>query len=116
MGRELTRYERLIEASDAALRLREVGSRGDARRYADDDVFRFAVAFLWLRYAEPLCQLVTGRLVGNAARRSWAGLCDIRNMLAHERSQDIDFAALWDELPATLDLTEAPLDRLIAAG
>ena len=114
MGRELTRSELLFEASDAATRLRKVSSRGDTHRYTDDEVFRSAVAFLWLRYAEPLCQLVIRRLVGDAARRAWDGMCDIRNMLAHERNQNIDFAALWDELPTTLNLTEAPLDRLLA--
>jgi hypothetical protein len=69
MGREYTRQELLIEAAAAANRLFEVGGRGDLRRFTDDDVFRFAVAYLWLRLAEPTCQLVTRRLVGAQADR-----------------------------------------------
>lgn len=116
MREGLTRRERLAEAADAAVKLREVGALGDRRRYDDDDVFRYAVAFLWLRFTEPLCQLVSRRQVGDATRRGWAGMCDIRNALAHERSQDIDFKGLWEDIPSTLDRNENVLDRLLASG
>lgn len=116
MGRELSRHELLVEAASAAEALRDVSSSGDRRRYDDDKVFRYAVAFAWLRLTEPLCRLINGRLVGDDARRTWAGQCETRNMLAHERYQDIDFDALWVLLAPTLDLTEAQLDRLMADG
>ena len=116
MGRVYTRDELIVELSAASGNLREVSSNGDVRRFTDDRVFRFAVAFLWLRLAEPACQLVTRRLVGDLPRRAWEGMCGIRNMLAHEREQDIDFDELWADIPLTLERTEAQLDRLGAAG
>ncbi|MDQ1250837.1 MAG: hypothetical protein QG597_5217 [Actinomycetota bacterium] len=67
MGREYTRQELLVEAA-AAAKLLEVGGRGDLRRYSDDEVFQYAVAYRWLRLAEPTCQLVTRRLVGGDAQ------------------------------------------------
>lgn len=63
-----------------------------------------------------LCRLITGRLVGDDARRTWAGQCDTRKMLAHDRDQDIDFDALWTLLMPTLDRTDAQLTRLAAEG
>jgi uncharacterized protein with HEPN domain len=116
MGRVYTRDELIVELSAASGNLREVSASGDFRRFTDDRVFRFAVAFLWLRLAEPACQLVTRRLVGAPSRLAWEGMCWIRNMLAHEREQDIDFDELWAGIPSTLDRTEAQLDRLLAAG
>lgn len=116
MGRVHTRDELLAEVAAGSGNLREVSSNGDLRRFTDDRVFRFAVAFLWLRLAEPACQLVTRRLVGDQSRRAWEGMCGIRTMLAHEREQDIDFDELWAEIPSTLGRTEAQLDRLLAAG
>lgn len=116
MGRELSRHELLAEAASAAEALRDVSSFGDLRRYDDDKVFRYAVAFAWLRLTESLCRLFARRLVGGETRRMWAGMCDIRNMLAHERDQDIDFAMLWALLDERLPRTEAQLDRLIVDG
>ena len=116
MGRELSRHELIVEASAAVDSLLEVSSFGDRRRYDDDKVFRYAVAFAWLRLAEPLCRLFARRLVGGEARRAWAGMCDIRNKLAHERDQDIPFATLWALLTDGLPQTEAQLDRLMADG
>ncbi|MDQ1250831.1 MAG: hypothetical protein QG597_5211 [Actinomycetota bacterium] len=116
MGRELSRHELLVEAASAAEALRAVSSFGDRRRYDDDRVFRYAAAFAWPRFTEPLCRLITGRLVGDDARRTWAGMCDIRNMLAHERDQDIDFAMLWALLGERLPRTEAQLDWLMVDG
>jgi uncharacterized protein with HEPN domain len=116
MGRVYTREELIVEVAAASGNLREVSSRGDMRRFTDDVVFRYAVAFLWLRLAEPTCQLVTRRLVGERSRRTWEGMCGIRNRLAHEREQDIDFVKLWADLPSTLDGAEALVDRLMAAG
>jgi hypothetical protein len=70
MGREYTRHELRVELSAAASRLQDVGTRGDLRRYVDDQVFRFALAYLWLRLAEPACQLSTRRLIGEQSRSS----------------------------------------------
>ncbi|MDQ1250834.1 MAG: hypothetical protein QG597_5214 [Actinomycetota bacterium] len=53
MGREFSRPELLVEASAAATKLDEFGSRGDRRRFSDDEVFQYAIAFAWLRLAEP---------------------------------------------------------------
>lgn len=116
MGRELSRNELLVEAASAAEILRDVSSSGDLWRYDDDRAFRYAVAFAWLRLAEPLCRLFARRQVGGEARRAWAGMCDIRNKLAHERDQDIPFATLWALLADGLPQTEVQLDRLMAAG
>lgn len=57
MGREYTRQELLIESAAAASRLYEVGGRGDRRRFTDDDVFRFAGAYLCI--APPSIRLST---------------------------------------------------------
>jgi uncharacterized protein with HEPN domain len=115
MGRELSRSELLVEAASAAEALRDLASSGGRRRYNDDRAFRYAVAFAWLRLAEPLCRLFSRRLVGGEARRAWAGMCDIRNKLAHERDQDIPFAPLWALLTDGLPQTEAQVDRLLSA-
>lgn len=116
MGPAYTRDELIVEVAAAAGNLREVSSNGDVRRFTDDSAFRYAVAFLWLRLAEPTCQLVTRRLVGEGSRRTWEGMCRFRNMLAHEREQDIDFVILWAEIPSTLYRTEAQVERLLANG
>lgn len=114
MGREYTRQELLIEAAAAASRLFEVGGRGDLRRFIDDEVFRYAVAYLWLRLAEPTCQLVTRRLVGHDAQMSWDGMCRLRNSLAHDREEDINYRYLWAGLSTSLVLVGAQADRLLA--
>ncbi len=116
MGRAYTRSELISEVASASDNLGELSSHGDARRFADDPVFRYAVAFLWLRLAEPTCQLVTRRLVGHGPRRAWEGMCRIRNLLAHERDQDINYEKLWADIPSTLEATEFQLHRLMAAG
>lgn len=114
MGREFSRHELLVEASAAAIRLGEFGSRGDRRRFSDDEVFQYAIAFAWLRLAEPLCRLTTRRLVDDQARREWQGMCEVRNMLAHERDQDINYPRLWQGVRTTLDVTQTTLDRLVS--
>jgi uncharacterized protein with HEPN domain len=114
MGREYTRRELLMESAAAANRLHDVGGRGDLRRFADDEVFRFAVAYLWLRLAEPTCQLVTRRLVGGDAQVSWEGMCRLRNILAHDRDEDIDYLPLWSDLALKVATTVAHIDRLLA--
>jgi len=116
MGRVYTREEMLVEAGAAVARLGESSSRGDQRRYSDDELFRFALAYLWLRLAEPICQLVTRRLVGDEAIHTWEGMCPVRNALAHDREEDIDYLRLWSTLPTTLAVTSAPVDRLLAAN
>ena len=115
MGREYTRQELLVEVAAAANRLYEVGGMGDLRRYTDDEVFRFAVAYLWLRLAEPTCQLVTRRLVGGDAQASWDGMCRLRNILAHDRDEDINYRYLWAGLATTLVEVGAQADQLLAA-
>ena len=107
-----TRDELLAEVVAGSGSLCEVSSNRDFRRFADAWVFRFAVVFPWLRLAEPACQLVTRRLVGDHSRRAWEGICGIRNMLAHE--QDIDFDELWSEIPSTPECSDAQLDSLRA--
>ena len=116
MGRVYTRKELIAELAAASGNLREVSSSGDERRFTDDRVFCYAVAFLWLRLAEPACQLVTRRLVGDRSALAWEGMCGIRNRLAHEREQDIDFVKLWVDIPSMLDRTDVEVDRLLAAG
>lgn len=93
-----------------------MSSRGGVRRFSDDRVFRYVVAFLWLRLAEPACQLLTRRLAGEESRRTWEGMCGIRSRFAHEREQDIDFTKLWIDIPSTLNQTEAQVDRLTGSG
>ena len=115
MGREYTRHELLIEASAAAGNLSEVAERGDLRRFSDDEVFKYAVAYLWLRLAEPTCQLVTRKLVGDQTRVSWAGMCRLRNSLAHDRNEDINYLPLWTNLSVKMDKTAARLDQLMQA-
>lgn len=114
MGREFSRPELLVEASAAATKLDEFGSRGDRRRFSDDEVFQYAIAFAWLRLAEPLCRLITRRLVDDQVRREWQGMCEVRNVLAHERDQDINCPRLWQGIHTTLGGTQTTLDRLVA--
>lgn len=114
MGREFTRHELLVEASAAATKLRKFGSSGDRRRFTDDEVFQYAVAFAWLRLAEPLCRLVSSRLVSDPVPREWEPVCEVRNVLAHERDQDLNYPRLWDGLMSMLDATESKLDQLMA--
>ncbi len=115
MDREYTRQELLVEVVAAASRLRELGARGDLRRFTDDEVFRFALAYLWLRLAEPACQLVTRRLVGEMSMAVWSGLCPIRNALAHERDEDINYQRLWVNVPAAVEASLGEADRLLAS-
>ena len=115
MGRELSRHELIVEASAAVDSLLEVSSFGDRRRYDDDKVFRYAVAYAWLRLAEPLCRLVTRHLVGEETRRAWSGMCGLRNILAHERDEDINYLPLWSDLTMKMERTVAHLDRLLLA-
>lgn len=88
--------------------------RGDLRRYVDDEVFRFALAYLWLRLAEPACQLSTRRLIGEPSRNAWTGMCTIRNTLAHDREEDINYRPLWANIATTVGATLAETDRLLA--
>ena len=115
MGRAYTRNELLVEVAAAATKLHEVGGMGDLRRYTDDEVFRFGLAYCWLRVAEPACQLVTRRLVGDGANEVWGGMCTIRNALAHEREEDINYRPLWFNLPSSASASLAHAERLLAA-
>lgn len=113
MERQLSRRELLVEFSVACAALREVGNQGDAMRFDNDRVFRFAIAFLWLRAAEPACQLRKRRLVDEVTRDSWSALCIVRNTLAHGRGEDIGFGALWRELSGGLISMEAQAAKLL---
>jgi uncharacterized protein with HEPN domain len=101
-GRGLSRREMLVEVGAAADAAREVTSRGDRQMYEDDVIFRYAVAFACLRLAEPICRLITWRLVGADSWLAWAGICRVRSVLAHERYEDIDFDGLWTDMVSAL--------------
>jgi uncharacterized protein with HEPN domain len=116
MGRDYTRQELLIDAAAAAYKLHEVSGRGDLRRFTDDDVFRYAVAYPWLRLAEPTCQLVTRKLVGGEAQMSWNGMCRLGNILVYDRDEDINYRYLWAGLSTTLVVVGAQSDQLLASS
>lgn len=43
-------------------------------------------------------------------------MCNIRNMLAHERDEEINFIGLWTDLADTLARVEVHIDRLMTEG
>ena len=62
MGRVYTREGVLVAARAAVARLGEGSSRGGLWRY-DDELFRFAVAYLWLRSNLP-AEAVWSQVIG----------------------------------------------------
>lgn len=66
----------LVEVGAVVARLGEVSSLGDLRRYSDDEVFRCVVAYLWLRFTEPVRQIITRRPSCRHVR-SCAGRCQV---------------------------------------
>lgn len=105
----------LVEMAAATDRLASAASRGDQRRYADDDLYRFAIAFLWLRLAEPATRLLSLRLVDERAVPVWGVLTTIRNSLAHQLDEEIAYGRLWTELPDTVQAVNDDLDLLLAS-
>lgn len=105
----------LLEMAAATDRLAIAAARGDQRRYSDDDLYRYAVAFLWLRLAEPATRLLTLRLLDERAVPAWGLLTTIRNSLAHQRDEEIDYGTLWTKLPNTLESVKDDLDLLLAS-
>ena len=108
-----TRY--LLEMAAATDRLTKAANSGDNRRYADDDLYRYAIAFLWLRLAEPASRLLALHLVDEHTVPTWRSLNVIRNSLAHQRDEEIAYGRLWHELPETLTAVGDDLDHLLAA-
>ena len=105
----------LVEMAAATDRLASAATRGDQRRYADDDLYRFAIAFLWLRLAEPATRLLSLRLVDERAVPVWGVLTTIRNSLAHQLDEEIAYGRLWTELPDTVQAVNDDLDLLLAS-
>jgi uncharacterized protein with HEPN domain len=105
----------LVEMAAATDRLASAATRGDQRRYTDDDLYRFAIAFLWLRLAEPATRLLTLRLVDEQALPVWGVLTTIRNSLAHQLDEEIAYGRLWTELPDTIQTVNDDLDLLLAS-
>jgi len=110
---ERRRY--LVEMFAAADRLARAAALGDDRRYEDDDLYRYAIAFLWLRLAEPATRLLTLRLVDRRSIPVWGLLTAVRNSLAHESDEEIPYRQLWTKLPETLDVVGRDLDLLLAS-
>ena len=96
-------------------RLNRAASRGDDRRYADDELYRYAIALLWLRLAEPATRLLALRLVDADAVPAWDQLNVVRNSLAHELDEEIAYGRLWTELGRTVQSISRDLDLLLAA-
>ena len=110
------RHELLVEMDAACDRLTAAAGQGDRRRYVDDPLFRCAIAYLWLRSAEPAAQLLSRRLVDHSRKSTWSYLPVIRNSLAHDREQQIDYDKLWDLLPTLPMSVGRDVDRLLACG
>ena len=102
-GRSLTRDELLDEMLWAINAIKEANSLGGEPRLQRDPLFRYALAFLLLRIGEPANQLVRRRLVSTAMADRWEYLCMMRNQLAHDRNQDIDYPTLWRQVAKSLD-------------
>ena len=111
----MTVRETQLHVMDAANgRLLETAAKGDQRRFEDDDVFRCAIAYLWLRLSEPATQLLSKRLVSPSVAREWSILTSIRNSLAHLPDDEIDYEQLWDLLPTLPMSVGQDVDRLLA--
>ena len=96
-------------------RLARAADSGDNRRCADYDLYRYAIAFLWLRLAEPATRLLKQRLVDARTVPTWDSLTTIRNSLAHQLDEEIAYSRLWSKLPETLEAVSEDLDRLMAS-
>lgn len=105
----------LIEMGAASDRLATAAAQGDERRYADDDLYRYAIAFLWLRLAEPATRLLSLRLVDERTVPVWKLLNAVRNSLAHDSDEEIPYGQLWTTLPETIDVVGRDLDLLLAS-
>lgn len=103
----------LVEMAAATDRLAAAAARGDRRRYADDDLYRYAIAFLWLRLAEPATRLLSLRLVDERVVPRL--LTTIRNSLAHQSEEEIEYGLLWTKLPDTIRVVSDDLDPLLSS-
>ncbi len=101
--RSLTRDELLEEMLWAIEAIKEANSLGSAARLQRNPLYRYALAFLWLRLGEPANQLVCRRLVSTVMADRWEFLCMMRNQLAHDRDQDIDYPTLWRQVAKSFD-------------
>ncbi|MDQ1246874.1 MAG: hypothetical protein QG597_1242 [Actinomycetota bacterium] len=110
-----TRRRLLVEMQAACSRLWDTASRGDAHRFEDDDVYRHAIAFLWLRLGEPASRLMAQRLIDVSQVPQWAWLVATRNSLAHGADSEIDYPSLWESLPTVAVSTERDVARLLAS-
>ena len=111
-GRSLTRDELLDEMRWAIDAIREANAVGGEPRLRRDPHFRFALAFLWLRLGEPANQLVRRRLVSKAIAVRWRYLCIMRNQLAHDRNQDIDYPTLWQQFAKSFNGVASDVNAL----
>ena len=105
----------LLEMAAATDRLARAADSGDKRRFTDDDLYRYALAFLWLRLAEPATRLLNLRLVDERTVPAWSFLPAIRNSVAHEADEEIAYSPLWSRLPDTIEAVNDDLDRLLAS-
>ena len=102
-GRYLTRDELLEEMLWAIEAIQDLAAQGGERRLRQDPQFRYSMAFLWLRLGEPANQLICRRLVSTVMADRWEFLCMMRNQLAHDRDQDIDYPTLWRQVAKSFD-------------
>ena len=112
--RSLTRDELLEEMLWAIEAIKEANSLGSEARLQRNPLYRYAMAFLWLRLGEPANQLVRRRLVGDSTAKRWQYLSAARNQLAHERDQDIAYLGLWHKLHSALDETKDDVIALVS--
>lgn len=105
----------LVEMASATDHLSTASTQGDHRRYTDDDLYRYAIAFLWLRLVEPATRLLTLRLVDRDIVPDWQSFIVIRNSLAHDRNEEIDYSILWGNLKDTIESISDDLDLLLAS-
>lgn len=99
----------------AGARLLQLASQGDRRRFEDDDGYRCGIAFLWLRLGEPAARLLSGCLVDSQTLPSWNRLPLLRNSLAHDWDQDIDYDEWWDSIPTMAVSVGLDVRALLAA-
>ena len=102
-GRSLSRDELLEEMLWAIEAIQDLAAQGGERRLRQDPQFRYSMAFLWLRLGEPANQLICRRLVSTVMADRWEFLCMMRNQLAHDRDQDIDYPTLWRQVAKSFD-------------
>lgn len=113
--RSKTRRSLLVEMGRELDELAAVASMGDFRRYQDDSLFRSAVAFRWLRVAEPAAQLLRRRLVDEDQLESWSDIPQIRHSLAHDFDDEISYWVLWDNLAQASGTWQMDVAQLLAA-